>query len=700
MLSTINIKYNKEEGMCEKMKKNTKRIIGVLLGIIVVMIMLYAALSHDQNSLNKSNINLYIGEHYQLKLQKNENKITWTSNHTNIVDVDTNGKIVAKKAGNAVVRATTSKKTYQCKVQVLKRPRLSDENIILKAGQSKKLKLLNTNKQPKWSVENETIVKVNTEGNVKALTAGETRVKASLDQHTYTCSVSVVDAKTTISIGHWENDYYLGEQELRLDYCFLVLTDENNKKSTVPITKEMCSGYNLQKVGQQNVTIQYLGEKITQTIRVHDLNLLPNKASEIQMVNGETRSITLALPSQLKVKQGTLNSTSSASNFVDCVSTNATITLRAHKAGEAYINIDHKQTQKQYTIHVYVSPALYKINNADDSIGIPINQSIELNIQAFRDYQVDYDHNILQVNHNNRQLFVKGIRKGLTTLNVKDVLSQEVLTYHIHVDQDVVICDRSTCIDIYQNKLLDLNSLKSNNGILHIYSTQEYNLNDFNQFTFDQEDKHLGGFYLEDMLLRVKSLKIIHQKNFIEYIIEMDHDYWDYDMRMAYEQRLESIYQSLQLNGLSDEAKVKKIHDYICKNVDYDYQTYRRNIDGVRIDYGIDNYSSYDVLFDTEDQATGAKYVVCTGYAGLFLRLAKKANVDVKLVTGKAYGALATNHVWNIVKINGQWYQIDCTWDGLTQDITYDYYLKGQVFSHHELDEAYSHLPISQNNYA
>ena len=128
--------------MCEKMKKNTKRIIGVLLGIIVVMIMLYAALSHNQNSLNKSNINLYIGEHYQLKLQKNENKITWTSNHTNIVDVDTNGKIVAKKAGNAVVRATTSKKTYQCKVQVLKRPRLSDENIILKAGQSKKLKLL------------------------------------------------------------------------------------------------------------------------------------------------------------------------------------------------------------------------------------------------------------------------------------------------------------------------------------------------------------------------------------------------------------------------------------------------------------------------------------------------------------------------------------------------------------------------------
>lgn len=683
------------------MKKNTKRIIGVLVGIvIVVMIILYIALSHNQNALNKTSVDLYVGEHYQLKLKKKENKVTWTSNHKNIVNVDTNGKIVAKKAGNAIVKATTLKKTYQCKVHVLKRAQLSDENITLKVGQSKKLKLLNAKEQPKWSSENNSIVKVNSEGNVEAIDVGQTRVKALLDHFTYTCTVTVVDPKTTISIGHWESEYYLGEQELRLEHCYLVLTDGNNKTSTVPITKYMCSGYNLQKVGQQSVTIQYLDKKITQAINVHDLNFLANSSSEIQMVNGETRSITLSLPSQLKNQQVTLTTTSSASDVVSCTSTHATITLHAHKAGEAYLHIEHAQTQKHYTIHVYVSPDLYKINNTDDSIGIPINQTIDLNIQAFRNYQVEYDHNILQVNQNNYQLIVKGIRIGSATLNVKDVLSQEVLTYHIHVDQDVVISDRSTCIDIYQNKLLNLNSLKSNNGILHIYSTQEYNLNDFNQFTYDQEGKHLGGFYLEDMLLRVKSLKILKQKNFIEYIVEMDHDYWNYDMRIAYEQRLENIYQSLQLNDLSEEAKVKKIHDYICKSVDYDYQTYRRNLNGERIDYSVDNYSSYDVLFDQADQATGARYAVCTGYAGLFLRLAKKANLDVRLVTGRTNGELTTNHVWNFVKVNGQWYQIDCTWDGLTQDITYDYYLKGQAFSHHELDEAYSHLPISQNDYA
>lgn len=687
--------------MCENMKKNTKRIIGVLAGIvIIVMIILYTALSQNQNSLNKTSIDLYVGEHYQLKLHKKENKVTWISNHKNIVDVDTNGKIVAKKVGNAIIKATTKNKIYQCKVHVLKRAQLSEENITLKVGQSKKLKLLNAKQQPKWSSENDSIVKVDSKGNVEALAVGKTQVKALLDHHTYSCSVTVVDAKTTISIGHWESEYYLGEQELRLNQCYLVLTDENKKMSTVPITKDMCSGYNLQKVGQQNVTIQYLDEKITQIIRVHDLNLLTNSSSEIQMVNGETRNITLTLPSQLKNQQVTLNTTSSASNVVSCTSTHATISLRAHKAGEAYIHIEHAQTQKHYSIHVYVSPALYKIDNTDDSIGIPINQSIELNIQAFRNYQVESDHNILQVNQNNHQLIVKGIGVGSTILNVKDVLSQEVLSYPIHVDQDEVVSDRSTCLDLFQNKLLDLNNLKNNNGILHIYSTQSYNLNDFNQFNYDQEGKHLGGFYLEDMLLRVKSLKILKQKNFIEYIVEMDHDYWNYDMRIAYEQRLENIYQSLQLNGLSEEAKVKKIHDYICKSVDYDYQTYRRNLNGVRIDYGVDNYSSYDVLFDQADQATGARYAVCTGYAGLFLRLAKKANLDVKLVTGRTNGELTTNHVWNLVKVNGQWYQIDCTWDGLTQDITYDYYLKGQIFNHHVLDETYRHLPLSQNDYA
>lgn len=65
------------------------------------------------------------------------------------------------------------------------------------------------------------------------------------------------------------------------------------------------------------------------------------------------------------------------------------------------------------------------------------------------------------------------------------------------------------------------------------------------------------------MVLGVKSLKAEKQKGFYEYVIEIDHNYWNYDMRMSYEQKLESVYQSLQLNGFSDEAKVRKIHDYV-----------------------------------------------------------------------------------------------------------------------------------------
>lgn len=58
---------------------------------------------------------------------------------------------------------------------------------------------------------------------------GHTYIVASLNDETYKCFINVLDAKTTISVGHWERDYYFGEKDL--------LKWENNRLQ-LPILKK------------------------------------------------------------------------------------------------------------------------------------------------------------------------------------------------------------------------------------------------------------------------------------------------------------------------------------------------------------------------------------------------------------------------------------------------------------------------------
>lgn len=124
----------------------------------------------------------------------------------------------------------------------------------------------------------------------------------------------------------------------------------------------------------------------------------------------------------------------------------------------------------------------------------------------------------------------------------------------------------------------------------------------------------------------------------------------------------------MNLNSINNSyQKIKVIHDYICNHVNYDY-TYSK-------------YSAYHAL------CTGTS--VCQGYAVLFYRLCKEAGYSVRIISGKGYGE---DHAWNIVKVNGRYYNVDCTWDGQEANATYDTYLlkNENDFPNHKRDEEYS----------
>ncbi len=54
----------------------------------------------------------------------------------------------------------------------------------------------------------------------------------------------------------------------------------------------------------------------------------------------------------------------------------------------------------------------------------------------------------------------------------------------------------------------------------------------------------------------------------------------------------------------------------------------------------------------------------CEGYAKLMKVLLDSAEIENYLVSGNAdNGETVAAHMWNVVKIDGEWYHLDCTWD-------------------------------------
>ena len=102
---------------------------------------------------------------------------------------------------------------------------------------------------------------------------------------------------------------------------------------------------------------------------------------------------------------------------------------------------------------------------------------------------------------------------------------------------------------------------------------------------------------------------------------------------------------------LTDEEKARVLHDWLTTNATYDY-------------YGLDNrrehtYSAEGVLLD----GTG----VCDSYSQAYSYLLNKVDILNRYIAGDTTGNIdKTNHAWDMILIDGQWYHTDVTWDDPT----------------------------------
>ncbi len=127
------------------------------------------------------------------------------------------------------------------------------------------------------------------------------------------------------------------------------------------------------------------------------------------------------------------------------------------------------------------------------------------------------------------------------------------------------------------------------------------------------------------------------------------------------------------LKGESDYESVKAVHDYLINNYEYD-----------------ENYKNY---LDYEGYRDGT--MVCQGYCMAAFLLLSEMDIPVRIVTGASQDYQAdSNHAWNVVKVDGQWYNMDVTWDdkGGKRRPDYTFFLKSDAdFYKHTRDGWYDY---------
>ena len=92
----------------------------------------------------------------------------------------------------------------------------------------------------------------------------------------------------------------------------------------------------------------------------------------------------------------------------------------------------------------------------------------------------------------------------------------------------------------------------------------------------------------------------------------------------------------------NDMDKIKYVHDYLCVSIEYDYDAYYSG------NYGGKLQTAYSAVVDYK--------TVCAGYSRAFAYYMQQLRIPCVVICSEG-------HAWNFIEIDGDYYQIDVTWD-------------------------------------
>ncbi len=146
--------------------------------------------------------------------------------------------------------------------------------------------------------------------------------------------------------------------------------------------------------------------------------------------------------------------------------------------------------------------------------------------------------------------------------------------------------------------------------------------------------------------------------------------------------------------GISEYDTIRQVHDKLLDLVNYNDPVAETEHIGPGQDLA---HTAYGAL--VADSAGNPNYAVCDGYTLAFEYLLQQCGIETVFIGGKA-GATeedAGGHAWNIVKMDGTWYEVDTTWDDSESMVdnldpeSADYYYVTEALANEEYREKIDH---------
>lgn len=135
--------------------------------------------------------------------------------------------------------------------------------------------------------------------------------------------------------------------------------------------------------------------------------------------------------------------------------------------------------------------------------------------------------------------------------------------------------------------------------------------------------------------------------------------------------------------------KLKVFHDYLVLNSSFELLEDNMNY----------NSSIYNAFGSGNSQGN----IQCSGYAKAMKYLCDKAGIKCMVITGE--NMKGRSHAWNIVDVDGKWYNLDATWDDPIIDppnyknIKYSYFLVPDKWIHDVTHTHVNQLKLSSGKY-
>lgn len=183
-------------------------------------------------------------------------------------------------------------------------------------------------------------------------------------------------------------------------------------------------------------------------------------------------------------------------------------------------------------------------------------------------------------------------------------------------------------------------------------------------------------------------------KTSITFEISYEFSYFTTAEQEAYvTKEVRNIFSNYSFYHMTEYERLKAIYDYICSNVTFD---------AAHEDADNSKGQCVNPHQHTAYAALKGKSV-CQGYVTLLYRMALEAKLNCRILS-----SLSQNHGWNLIRVNGKYYELDSTWDSqlYQSNRPYQFFLRPHAeFINHPMADQYrdpafaAAYPISETDF-